>query len=55
MNFQNCIRILKKDWKTTIKNKQILLTMTLLPILFTFGLPIAFIMGALMEPYGFNK
>ena len=52
MNFQNSKRILLKDWKTTIKNKNIILTMTLLPLLFTLGLPVIFILTALADPTG---
>jgi len=53
MDFQNSKRILKKDWKTTVKSKEILLTMTLLPIVFTIGLPIMMILGVLFDPQSF--
>jgi len=53
MNFQNSKRILLKDWKTTVRSKEILLTMTLLPILFTIGVPILMMIGIVIDPEGF--
>jgi ABC-type Na+ efflux pump permease subunit len=50
MDFKNSIRIMKKDWKTTIKKKEILLTMIFLPIVFTIAVPIMILIGVLIDP-----
>ncbi len=50
MNFKNSIRILKKDWKGTVRTKEILLPMLLMPALFAVGMPIMMLIGVLIDP-----
>lgn len=50
MNLKNSMRIMKKDWNGTIKRKEILLPMILLPVLFALGLPIMMISIVLIDP-----
>jgi len=53
MNFQNVIRIFKKDWKGTIRTKEILLPMLLMPALFAIGMPIMMLIGVVIAPEEF--
>jgi len=46
---------MKKDWKGTIKRKEILLPMILLPILFTLVMPILMMMGVMIDPEGMSS
>ncbi len=52
VDIKNCVRIMKKDWKTTIKNKMILLPMILLPQIFSLVLPPLMLIGVLIDPEG---
>ncbi len=53
MNFRNCMLIAKKDWKTTVRNKEIFLPMVLLPLFFSIVFPIIMIWSALIDPKAF--
>jgi len=55
MNFKNCIRIMKKDWKLSFRNKEILISMFFLPLLFTTVFPIIMVFSALIEPDEYIK
>ena len=50
MNFKNSWRILKKDWQSSIRSKEILLPMALLPVVFTILTPILMLIGIIMAP-----
>ena len=50
MNFDNCKRIMRKDWKTSIKQKEILIPMLFLPLIFTIFIPIFILLGVVMAP-----
>jgi len=53
MDFKNSLRILKKDWKTSVKRKEILAIMTIFPVIFTIILPILMLIGLLVDPNAF--
>ena len=53
MDLKNSIRILKKDWKTSVKRKEILAIMTIFPVIFTIILPILMLIGLLVDPNAF--
>ena len=50
MDFQNCVRIMKKDWKLYLRNKEMLISMIILPLMFTTVFPLIMIFSALIEP-----
>ncbi len=50
MDFKNCVRIMKKDWKTTIRNREIFLSSLLLPLIFNSIFPIIIVLSALAAP-----
>jgi len=50
MNFNNCIRIMKKDWKGTIHNKEIIIPLIILPIIFIIVFPILILYSILFAP-----
>ena len=53
MEVKNSIRIMKKDWKTSVKRKEILAIMSIFPIIFTIFLPIIMLIGIIVDPSGF--
>jgi ABC-2 type transport system permease protein len=53
MELKNSIRIMKKDWKTSVKRKEILAIMSVFPIIFTVLLPIFMLIGIIVDPSGF--
>jgi len=53
MDFKNSIRILKKDWKTSVKRKEILAIMSIFPVIFTIIMPILMLLGVLVDPNAF--
>ena len=55
MDFKNCVRIMKKDWKGTTRTKEILIPMLLLPLLFTVFMPIVMMIGVLAAPAEFMQ
>jgi len=55
MDFKNCIRIMKKDWKLYLRNKEILISMIVMPLMFTTLFPLIMIYSALLEPDEFIK
>ena len=52
MEIKNSIRIMKKDWKTSVKRKEILAIMSIFPIIFTIFLPIIMLIGIIVDPSG---
>jgi ABC-type Na+ efflux pump permease subunit len=54
MELKNSIRILKKDWKVSVRNKEILFPMILLPVLFTIFLPVVMLIGVIAAPEEFS-
>lgn len=50
MNFKNSIRIMKKDWKASVKRKEILLPMIILPIIFILVVPLLMMIGVIVAP-----
>ncbi len=50
MNWKNIMLIVRKDWKGTIKKKEISLPMLLLPLMFSVLLPILMLIGILFDP-----
>ena len=50
MDFKNCKRIMRKDWKLAFRNKEIIISMILLPFIFTTIFPILMIYSAIIEP-----
>ncbi|HDZ17622.1 hypothetical protein LCGC14_1180410 [marine sediment metagenome] len=54
MEFKNSIRIIKKDWKTSIKRKEILAPMILLPLIFTILIPLTMLILVLFDPEEFS-
>ena len=55
MDYQNCLRIMKKDWKGTIRTKEIFFAIILFPILFTVVMPILMMIGVLASPLEFGQ
>ncbi len=53
MELQNSIRILKKDWKVSVRKKEILIPMILLPVVFTIFIPIVMLLGVIAAPEEF--
>lgn len=53
IDFDNCIRIMKKDWKTILRNKEIVVAMLVLPIMFIVIFPIIMVYSALYSPNEF--
>ncbi|MHA1670437.1 MAG: ABC transporter permease subunit [Promethearchaeota archaeon] len=53
MDYKNSVRILKKDWKTSVKRKEILAIMSIFPVIFTIILPILMLIGVLVDPNAF--
>ncbi|MHA1105065.1 MAG: ABC transporter permease subunit [Promethearchaeota archaeon] len=53
MDFKNSVRILKKDWKTSVKRKEILAIMSIFPVIFTIIMPILMLIGVLVDPNAF--
>lgn len=50
MDFKNCVRIMKKDWKLYLRNKEMLISMIILPLMFSTVFPFIMIYSALIEP-----
>ena len=55
MDFKNCKRIMRKDWKLAFRNKEIIISMILLPFIFTTIFPILMIYSAIIEPDEYIK
>ena len=55
MDFNNSIRIMKKDWKGTTRTKEIIIPMLLMPVLFTVFMPIVMMIGVLAAPIEFMQ
>ena len=55
VDFINCIRIMKKDWKGTIRTKELFFAIILFPILFTVVMPILMMIGVLFAPLEFAE
>jgi len=53
MDFKNSLRIFKKDWKTSVKRKEILAIMSVFPVIFTIFLPIVMLIGVIVDPIAF--
>lgn len=53
MNLSNSKRVMKKDWKTIVRNKEILLPMILIPLLFTVVMPLLTLIGVRAGPEDF--
>jgi ABC-type transport system involved in multi-copper enzyme maturation permease subunit len=53
MNWKNSIRIFKKDWKLSVRKKEILLPMLILPLAFAVLMPILMLSFVLMDPSEF--
>jgi len=50
MNFTNSLLILKKDWKSSVQKKEILMPMIFLPVVFTILLPVLMMVGIIVAP-----
>ena len=53
MNLKNSVLIMRKDWKGTLNNKEILAAIIILPIIFTVGMPLLMMIGVLIDPVTF--
>jgi len=53
MNIVNSWKIMKKDWKGTLHNKEILAALIIFPIMFTIALPAIMMIIALIDPTEF--
>lgn len=53
MDIKNSLRILKKDWKTSVKRKEILAIMSVFPIIFTIFIPVLMLFGIVVDPEAF--
>lgn len=53
MNIKNSLKILKKDWKTSVKRKEILAIMSIFPIIFTILIPVLMLFGIIVDPEAF--
>jgi len=49
----NSWRIIKKDWKGTLRNKEILAAVIIFPIIFTIAIPVVMMIIALIDPISF--
>lgn len=50
IEFKNSLRIMKKDWKESVRKKEILLPMILLPVVFTIIVPTLMLIGVVIAP-----
>jgi len=53
LDYKNSIRIFKKDWKTSVRRKEILAIMSIFPVIFTILLPIVMLIGIIVDPNAF--
>ena len=53
MDFQHSWNIYRKDWKTSVKRKEVLGVMIFLPVIMGIGMPILMLIGILVDPTGF--
>lgn len=53
MDIKNSLRILKKDWKTSVKRKEILAIMSVFPMIFTIFIPVLMLIGIVVDPEAF--